>query len=299
VPAPGADEARAAVADGDAKLAAGDAAGALAAYGAALPQAAGVPALHMAMAKALASAGRAQDAMGQYRGALEADPTYAPAHLGLAEIYEKANNLPAARRELVEALAYHPPSPRALELLKKLVGGAAGGVEGGWYDPPPSAPGSGGGGRRGEPFPIFLDVDAAGAIHVAAAKGDAAQIYGGCRAVLRYEPELRAQIFQQPREQPYTLSVAEEVICIEAALGAYAAGKGDTADPAMDDLLRIAREEGLSGYVMFEILGQHRPEWARKAPADVHRETAAYLMHWVLSQRPAPPVTEGVYTAER
>ena len=68
--------------------------------------------------------------------------------------------------------------------------------------------------------------------------------------------------------------------------------------PELDlDLLRIAREDGLSGYVMFEILGQHRPERARAAPADVHRDTVAYLERWVLSKR--EPAPEGIYTAER
>jgi hypothetical protein len=49
---------------------------------------------------------------------------------------------------------------------------------------------------------------------------------------------------------------------------------------------------------MFEILGQLRPERARAAPADVHRDTVAYLERWVLARREAPP-SEGVYTAER
>ena len=146
-------------------------------------------------------------------------------------------------------------------------------------------------------FSLFLDVDGAGAIHVATEKGDAAQIYGGCRAVMRHEPSLRAQIFQQPRETPYYLSVAEEVVCLEAGLGAYLGGKGEKSDPDLDQLLRIAREEGLSGYVMFEIIGQHRPERARAAPADVHRDTVSYLERWVLSRREPPP--EGIYNAKR
>ncbi len=294
LPAVGAEEARVAVAEGDAKMKAGDVAGAILSYD--TPGTAGVPAVHMARAKALAASGNAMGAEAEYRKTIAIDPTYAPAHLALAEIAEKRNDLPAARHELAEALAFDPPSARGLDLLRKLAGGAAAGVEGGWYDPPAAPPAAGAGGRRGEPFPLFLDVDAAGAIHVASGKSDAAQIYGGCRAVLRYEPELRAQIFQQPREAPYALSVAEEVICVEAALGAYAASKG-AADPAMEDLMRLARQEGLSGYVMFEILGQHRPERARTAPADVHLETVGYLARWVMSRQEAVP--EGVYTAER
>ncbi len=51
---------------------------------------------------------------------------------------------------------------------------------------------------------------------------------------------------------------------------------------------------------MFEILGQHRPERARAAPADVHRDTVSYLERWVLGRhQPAPPRGEGVFTAKR
>jgi tetratricopeptide (TPR) repeat protein len=296
VPAPGAEEARAAVAQGAELLKAGDVDGAVQGYRAALARAPGVPALHLALAQALAKAGRTADAELAYRATIAIDATFAPAHFELAGLAEQRNNLPAARRALAEGLAYDPASPRGLELLAKLGKGVAGAVDGGWYDPPPAA--SAAGSARVEPFPIFLDVDGAGAVHVAAGKGDAAQIYGGCRAVMRFEPALRAQIFQQPRDTPYSLSVAEEVVCVEAALGAYLAHQGDRADPALDQLLRIAREEGLSGYVMFEILGQHRPERARTAPADVHRDTATYLEHWVLSSRREAP-SEGVYTAER
>ncbi len=299
VPAAHADEARAAVAQASELLKGGDVEGALQVYRDALTRAPGVPALHMALGQALAGAGRASEAELAYKAALAVDASFAPAHLALAEIADKRNNLPLARRALTEALAYHPSSARGLELLRKLGGGANGGVDGGWYDPPPAPPGADAAadGARPQPFPIFLDVDAVGAIHVATARSNAAQVYGGCRAVLRYEPELRAQIFQQPREAPYALSVAEEVVCLEAALGAYLAGKRDKSDPDLDRLLGIAREDGLSGYVMFEILGQRRPERARAAPADVHRETAAYLTRWVLTRREAIP--EGVYSAER
>jgi tetratricopeptide (TPR) repeat protein len=303
VPAPGAEEALAAVTQGTGLLKAGNAEGAIEAYRAVLPRAPAVPALRVALGIALTEAGRPPEAEAAYRAAISADPTYAPAHLGLAALAEKRGDRQAARRSLVEALAYNPASPLGLELLRKLGRAQPGGrpgapSDGGWYDPPPAPkPAAGAGGGRVEPFPIFLDVDGAGAIHVATAKGDAAQIYGGCRAVMRYEPSLRAQIFQQPQETPYYLSVAEEVVCLEAALGAYLSGKGEKNDPDLDQLLRIAREDGLSGYVMFEILGQHRPERARGAPLDVHRDTVAYLERWVLTRR--EPIPEGIYTAKR
>jgi tetratricopeptide (TPR) repeat protein len=250
----------------------------------------------VALARALAQAGRAADAETAYREAIAVDATFAPAHLGLAELAARRGDRPAARRALVEALAYHPASARGLALLRTLVGGpGASAADGGWYDvPKEAAPAADG---RVEPFALFLDVDGSGAIHVATAKGDPAQIYGGCRAVMRFEPALRSQIFQQPRETPYYLSVAEEVVCLEAALGAYLSTKGERSDPTLERLLQIAQEDGLSGYVMFEILGQHRPERARTAPADVHRDVVGYLERWVLTRH--EPVPEGVYTAER
>jgi tetratricopeptide (TPR) repeat protein len=310
VAAAGAEEARAAVALGAELLQAGNVEGALDAYRAGLTRAPAVPALRLALGAALVRAGHAADAELAYREILAIDPTFAPAHLALAELADKRGDRQGARRAVVEALAYHPASPRGLALLHKLVGGAPGrgaGGDGGWYDPPPVAAPSPAPGRdgdveaaRGDPFTIFLDVDGAGAIHVATAGGDPGRMYGGCRAVMRYEPAVRAQIFQQPREASYYLTVAEEVICLEAALGAYVGSKHEKNDPELERLLGIAREDGLSGYVMFEILGQHRPERARAAPADVHRDTVSYLERWVLVRRePAPPAGEGVFTAKR
>jgi hypothetical protein len=154
-----------------------------------------------------------------------------------------------------------------------------------------------------EPFAVFLDVDRAGAIHVATARSEAAQIYGGCRAVMRFEPDLRARIFQQPAETPYYLSAVEEVLCLEAAIGAYAAARSEEhadpsrRDPGLDRLVAIAQEEGLSGYVMFEILGRYRPERARAAPAEVHRDMVGYVERHVIGRREALP--EGIYTAGR
>ncbi|MEO5730169.1 MAG: hypothetical protein ABI134_16660, partial [Byssovorax sp.] len=116
-------------------------------------------------------------------------------------------------------------------------------------------------------------------------------------AVMRYEPEIRAQIFEQPLETPYYLSVVEEVICLEAALGAYMVDRrddgGEARDANLEELLALAHEEGLSGYVMFEILGQHRPERARVAPPEVHRAMVRYVERELFGQKPAPV---GVYT---
>jgi len=303
VAAPSAGEARAAVAEGDKLAAGGDLAGAIAAYRAGLAKAPGVPALRVALAAALQKAGKANEAETAYREAVNLDPTYAPAQLGLAELHAQRGDLAAARRSLVEALAYHPPSKRGVELAQRV--GAAGRpspADGGWIDPPaPRA--AGGASARVAPFAIFLDVDDGGAIHVGTAKTDPAQIYGGCRAVVRYEPDVRAEVFQIPRGTPYFLSTSEEVVCLEAAIGAYldAKGKGAPASADLDELDRIAREEGLSGYAMFEILGQHRPDRLRSAPPEVHQEVASYVERHVLGGRSAQPKTpEGiVYTAAR
>jgi tetratricopeptide (TPR) repeat protein len=275
----------------------------------------GVPALHVALADVLRKSGAGPQAEAGYKAAIALDPTFAPAHLGLALLADQKNDVAAARRELAEALAWHPPDKAGLELAQKLGGavpshdGAASGpkprapggaqdrADGGWGDIPRAAGNLAG---RVQPFAIFLDVDEVGAIHVATAANDAAQIYGGCRAVMRYEPELRAQLFRQPSETPYALSVAEEVICLEAALGAYFVARASNQpapDPELDQLHRIAREDGLSGYATFEILGRHRPERARLAPLDVHRDVVRYVERRVLGRR--QPLADEMYTAGR
>ena len=275
--APGAAEARVDFETGAALAARGEAAAAVAAFRAAAIKSPKAPAIHVALGAALAKSGKLDEAERAYNDAIGADPTFAPAYLALAEIIEKRGDVGAARKVVTEALAYQPDSRRALTMAQRL----------------------GGGGRRIAPFAIFLDVDSVGAIHVTTAEGNPAQMYGGCRAVMRYEPAVRAQIFEQPAETPYYLSVVEEVICLEAALGAYMVDqrdKGENApDERLDRLLALAHEEGLSGYVMFEILGKHRPERARVAPPDVHRAMVRYVERDVFGQKPAPT---GVYTVQ-
>jgi hypothetical protein len=121
-------------------------------------------------------------------------------------------------------------------------------------------------------------------------------------------------LFRQPVGTPYYLSVVEEVMCLEAAVGAYIVEQADAAgltdpttprepravpaDPRLEVLARMAREDGLSGYAMFEILGMHRPERARGAPPVLHRAVVRYVERYVLGQGGEPPL-EGVYTASR
>jgi tetratricopeptide (TPR) repeat protein len=277
-PAPGAGEARVDFDKGAAAQKSGDPTAELAALRAAIAKGPKVPAVRAALGEALAAAGKAAEAEAAFNEAIAVDPTYAPPYFGLSDLLEKRGDAAGARKALVEGLAYQPNASRGAALVRRL----------------------GGGGRRVMPFAIFLDVDAAGAIHVATQEKNPAQMYGGCRAVMRYEPDVRAQIFEQPPETPYYLSVVEEVICLEAALGAYMVERKEDADEPPDGdleaLLDLAREEGLSGYVMFEILGQHRPERARVAPPEVHRAVARYVERNVFGQKAAPA---GVYTVDR
>lgn len=249
--------------------------GAVEAFRAAVARSPKVPALRTALADALVMLGDADAAEIACQEAIALDPTYASAYLTLAEISERKHD-GLTQKPLAEALALHPGSQRGLALVARL----------------------GGGGKRIAGFPVLLDVDAAGAIHAAAPGGNAGQIYAGCRAVMRYEPEVRAQIFEEPKETPYYLSVVEEVVCVEAALGAYMidrrSGHAETRDGRIESLLDLAHGEGLSGYVMFEILGPRRPERARAAPPDVHRAIVRYVERYVLGQKEAP---EGVYNA--
>src|SRR5262249_25853268 len=152
-----------------------------------------------------------------------------------------------------------------------------------------------------KPFDIFIDVDNVGAIHVGSSGGTPAGMYASCRAVLRYEPDIRSALFKQSPETPYYLSMVEEIVCLESAIGAYVAdhldesGNEKVDDPALEALLEMAKTEGLSGYAMYEILGAHRPERARTAPPDVHRTMIDYVERHVLHG--AAPVTAGSYTA--
>jgi tetratricopeptide (TPR) repeat protein len=258
--------------------------GAIAAYKAAIAKSPRVAGLQIALAEALNASGDAAGAEGAWKAALAIDPTLSTAYTGLAELYEKRGEVPKARRALAEALAYYPSSKRAGALADRLTNGAAGTAAG-----------------RIRPFRVFLDVDSVGAVRVAAAGGIPAQMYASCRAIMRYEPEVRAAIFEEPEETPYYLSVVEEVVCLEAAIGAYLFEQQRESDPEPDktieELLELAHEEGLMGFAMFEILGQHRPERARTAPPDVHRAVVSYVEKHVLGE--GEPLPEGVYTAQR
>jgi hypothetical protein len=141
--------------------------------------------------------------------------------------------------------------------------------------------------------------------------------------VMRWEPEVRSAIFEQPPETPYYLSVIEEVVCLESAIGAYIFDQAEqrgtnemrgalpavpegglrqaqvtesTNDTAMEALFRMAQKDGLSGYALFEILGQHRPERVRMAPEEVHRAVLDYVEQYVIGGASSLPT--GTFTAQ-
>lgn len=265
----------------------GDLQGAIAALSAAITKSPGVPGLRVSLGETMAAAGDSAGARQALQGALEVDATFASAHRALAELSIKAGDLANARRQIAEALAYHPSSRKALAVADQITFGAASAAKG-----------------RVQPFEIFIDVDAVGAIHVAAPADNPSQMYAGCRAVMRWEPGVRAALLKQPPETPYYLSVTEEVVCLESAIGAYLFRRATEqdqenapGDAAMDELLDLAQTEGLSGYAMFEILGQHRPERARAAPPDVHQAMVQYIAKHVLGSNEDAP--GGTYTALR
>lgn len=233
-----------------------------------------VPALRLALAGSLEETAPAEAEVA-YRALLSLDPTLSTAHVGLSRLLLRRGDVPGARASLAHALAYHPRSREAVALARELGATPA---------------------DRVAPFAIFLDVDAAGAVRIGAPPSTAARMYAGCRAVMRYEPELRELLFGVTPAEPYFLSATEEMLCIESAIGAYVAervasedeGRKAPEDDQAHGMMGLAHTEGLLGYVMFEILGQHRPEHARTAPSGVHRATYFYVAKHVLGEEPDP-----------
>ena len=240
------------------------------------------PLIRVALAEAHLAANHVDDARAAFVAAVEVDPTYAPAHRGLAEIALRSGDLAKARGELAEALAYHPSSTLTRAMIARLGG------------PAPT--------RSLAPSTPLLEVDDQGAVHVGTRPGLPERMYGACRAVIRYEPEARAAMIPESAGAPYFLSMGEDVLCLEAALGAYAADhlKNPNApdDAGLESLLAIARDEGVAGYAMIEILGAHRPERARTAPAEVHRAMVGYVEHHLLPAAPKAPETTAPKASE-
>ena len=217
VRAPLAPESQRAFEKGVAAQTANDLGGAAAQFTAAIGKSPQVPALHVALGDVLAVQGDTARARTAYQAAVRIDTTYSAAHRGLAETALKGGDVAAAKREAALALAWHPPSKRALAVADAVSFGAA----------------TAGNGRV-QPMKIFIDVDAIGAIHVLSDGTNPGQMYASCRAVMRWEPEVRSAIFEQPPETPYYLSVIEEVVCLESAIGAYIFDSGRAAQHQRD-----------------------------------------------------------------
>lgn len=280
----GDDDARAVVRRAQASVAAGRAKEAVAALEAAIAGAPDVPALELARARAAEAALDPARAEQAYREALRIDPTLASAHLGLARGLFERGDLGGARISLAHALAYHPTLTDALALAIRLdLREPSGDARRGQPSP------------RVRPFAIFLEVDAHGVVRVGGPPTTAGRMYAGCRAILRYEPELRGALFDSAPDEPYFLSVPEEMFCLESALGAYLAersvardeGRRGPDDEQTGHILALAHTEGLLGFIMFEILGKHRPERARTAPSFVHAAAMRYVQRHVLGYEPS------------
>lgn len=248
-------------------------------FRAAIDDSPSVPALHLALARVLEKRAP-MEAEATLRGTIRMDPTLAIAHRELGRILLDRGDLPGARSEIAHALAYDPPSKATMALAARLKPSDTSENPKWWV--------------RVQPYAVFLDVDPAGMIRIASPNLASARMYAGCRAVMRYELELRAHLFELPEDEPYFLSATEEMLCVESAIGAMMIdrktavdqGEPPPSDPQAESLMMIAHMDGLLGYVMFEILGQWRPERARMAPASVHHATFLYVAKHVLGWDP-------------
>lgn len=256
-------------------------------YLAAIADSPTVPALHLALARVVEKRS-SHEAEAILRRTLRLDPTLAIAHRELGRILLDRGDLPGARNEIAHALAYDPPSKASMDLAQRLKPGDADQNPKWWV--------------RVQPYSIFVDVDPVGMIRIAAPNLPSARMYAGCKAVMRYELELRAHLFELPPDEPYFLSATEEMLCVESAIGAMLVdrktatdqGAAAPSDPQAESLLMIAHMDGLLGYVMFEILGQWRPERARMAPASVHHATYLYVARHVLGWDPERAQREAI-----
>ncbi len=269
VPAPLTASARARYDEAITRLARRDAAGALALLEPLCADAPNVPAPRLARVRALRAAGRNDRAELLAVELVALDPTLATAHLEVAELAAARGDRPGAFASLAYALALHPPSTAGYALAASLAADAA---------------------PRVAPFRVFLGVDARGAVRVGTAPTPASRAYGACRAMLRFEPEVRAELLDVPPGTPYFLSAVEETLCLEGGIGAYAGlvleARARGVPPPEDEpsraLLVLAHEQGLLGYAMFEVLGHARPERARAAPEFVRRAMVRYVRARVL-----------------
>lgn len=244
------------------------------------------PGVHAMVGDAALTTGDLGAAESAANEAIKIDPMFPSAHRILAEVYLRRSDRDRARNAIAKALALYPVSKRAWQVAEMLVG------------------------REivrdvGIP-PAFIEVNPAGAVIVVSCDRPMCERYAGCKAAFRYEPSLREAILSEPSTVPYHLSATEELVCLEAGLGAHIQAKTEAGhsldpDPTAELLIRLAQSKGLTSYAMFEIIGKQRPEWLRVAPQAVHEAIVGYVMTRVFGPptegNPATPASSGVITA--
>lgn len=275
-----------------------------------------VPALWVLLADVQRARGNDDGALRSAQRALEIDPRSPDAHRSIAEVLARQGKLPEAKHRLAIALSLYPTSPRTWALAKRYFQVR----------------------QRPAPIPSLIDVGRDGYVRIATPPSPSARSYARCRAALRYEPDFRRRMLGL--DNPYRLSMGEELMCYEAAASASRSGEpapaappvappvpgakhsgpkppppagvpkspapggpiaptaapsGASADPASelpdpapavpaskDDWMSLATSGHLPDFVLFDVIGRHRPEWLRVAPQKHHRAVIDYVEHVVL-----------------
>ena len=250
---------------------------------------AALPGVQTMLADAAIAAGDLDTATQAAEAALKIDPRFPLAHRALAEVHLRRNDKAKARASLARALAAYPAYARAWQVAEVLMNRP--------LERPVDVPAP------------FIEVTRQGAVLVVSCERALCEGYAACKAAFRYEPGLRTSVLHEADTEPYHLSVTEEVVCLEAGLGAHLASRTNPdpaqphrPDPTAELLVRLAKEKGLTAYAMFEILGRRRPEWMRVAPTPAYDLVVQYVLDRVLVEAPSTPpaaASSNGVTAER
>lgn len=232
-----------------------------------------VPGVHAMLADSALAANDLDVADGAARAALAIDPAFPHAFRVLAEVAMRRGDNTRAREAISRALALYPTYPRAWKVAEAIVGHELD--------------------RAAKIEQPFIEVTPAGAVIVVSCERPFCAGYAACKAAFRFEPVFRAAVLQEPDTQPYHLSATEEVVCLQAGLGAHAElhlqeSPDAVPDPTAELLIQLAGESGLTAYAMFEVIGPHRPEWLRVAPRPVHEAIVQHIQLRVLGVPSGP-----------
>ena len=243
------------------------------------PDIAGVQAM---LADASLAAGDIAMAEAGARAALAMDPFYPHALRVLAEVALRKNDKVRAGQFVARALALYPTYARAWKIAEMVVGRP---IE-----------------RAAVVEQPFIAVNDEGAVVVVTCDRPFCSGYAACKAAFRYEPVFRASVLQESADVPYHLSATEEVVCLQAGLGAHVEARVSNPqaahDPTAELLIQLASEKGLTAFALFEVLGTYRPEWMRVAPRAIHTAIVQHVHLRVLgtpsgSLRPLPDKDAG------